>query len=47
MVGACGSYVGDKKCLTFIGEETWEIPLGRPTHGWVDNINIGPKELGM
>jgi hypothetical protein len=47
MVGACGSYVGDKKYLTFIGEETLEIPLGRLMHGWVDNINTAPKELGM
>jgi hypothetical protein len=38
--------VGEKKCITYIGEETLEIPLGRPKHGWVDNINTGPKEIG-
>jgi hypothetical protein len=40
------SYAGEKKCITCFGGETWERPCGRPTQGWMDNINMDPKKIG-
>jgi hypothetical protein len=37
--------MGEKRLL--VGKPKGEIPLGRPRHGWIDNIKMDILEIGL
>ena len=43
---ACSTYGRQESCTQGFGEEgSMKEPLGRPRHGWEDNIKMDPQEM--
>jgi len=45
---ACSMCVGEERCLyrVLVGKPEGKRPLGRPRHGWEDNIKMDVQEVG-
>jgi hypothetical protein len=47
MSGACGTHGRQEKCLrVLVDRPEGKRPLGRPGHGWEDNIKVNLQAVG-
>ena len=47
MGGACGAYGGGERCAqVLVRKPEGKRPLGRPRHGWEDNMKMDLQEVG-